>query len=127
MAQRAADLDRAASFYAELLGAEPVARFDPPGLVFFRLGDTRLLLEAAAPSALLYVLVPSVRERVEQLREAGVRIESEPQVIFRHDDDSLGPASTEEWMAFIRDSEDNLVGLVSHHAADQSQSHGPRD
>ena len=25
-----------------------------------------------------------------------------------------GPAGTDEWMAFVRDSEGNLVGLVSH-------------
>ena len=34
------------------------------------------------------------------------------------DDSRLGPAGTEEWMAFVRDSEDNLVGLVSRHAPD---------
>jgi methylmalonyl-CoA/ethylmalonyl-CoA epimerase len=33
-------------------------------------------------------------------------------VIFRHEDDALGPAGTDEWHAFVRDSEDNLVGLV---------------
>ena len=37
---------------------------------------------------------------------------SEPHVIFGHDDDTLGPAGTDEWMAFVRDSEGNLVGLV---------------
>ena len=41
-------------------------------------------------------------------------IEAEPQVIFTHADDSLGPAGAAEWMGFIRDSEDNVVGLVSH-------------
>jgi methylmalonyl-CoA/ethylmalonyl-CoA epimerase len=34
-------------------------------------------------------------------------------VIFHHDDDALGPAGHDEWQAFIRDSEGNLVGLVS--------------
>ena len=32
-------------------------------------------------------------------------IEAEPHVIFRHEDDTLGPAGTAEWMAFVRDSE----------------------
>jgi catechol 2,3-dioxygenase-like lactoylglutathione lyase family enzyme len=32
VAQHAADLDRAAAFYTRLLGAAPIARFDPPGL-----------------------------------------------------------------------------------------------
>ena len=40
-------------------------------------------------------------------------MESEPHMIFRHEDDTLGPAGTDEWHAFVRDSEGNLVGLVS--------------
>ena len=37
-----------------------------------------------------------------------------PSVIFGHDDDLLGPAGTDEWMAFFRDSENKIVGLVEH-------------
>lgn len=114
VAQHADDLDRAAAFYEQLLGAPPLARFDPPGLVFFDLGSgTRLLLEAGAPPAMLYLEVDDVRVRVEQLREQGVAVEAEPHVIFSHDDDTLGPAGTDEWMAFVRDSEGNLLGLVT--------------
>jgi len=58
--------------------------------------------------------VASVRERLEQLRGEGVVVESEAHVIFHHDDDTLGPPGTDEWQAFVRDSEGNLVGLVSH-------------
>lgn len=114
VAQHANDLDRAASFYERLLGAPPVARFDPPGLAFFDVGGVRLLLDRAAPSALLYFGVPDVRVRIEQLRADGVEIVSEPHVIFSHDDDVLGPAGTQEWMAFVIDSEGNTVGLISH-------------
>lgn len=117
VAQRATDLDRAAAFYTDLLGTPPTGHFDPPGLLFFDLDGTRLLLERGAPSATLYLQVDSVRERIAALREAGVVIESEPHVIFSHSDDSLGPAGTDEWMGFIRDSEDNVVGLVSHEAS----------
>jgi hypothetical protein len=35
-------------------------------------------------------------------------------VIFHHADDLLGPAHHDEWYAFVRDSEGNLVGLVEH-------------
>jgi len=114
VAQRATDLDRAAAFYSDLLGSTPTGRFDPPGLLFFDLDGTRLLLEAGAPSATLYFQVESVRERIEQLRAAGVPVESEPHVIFSHEDDSLGPTGTDEWMGFVRDPDGNLVGLVSH-------------
>ena len=115
VAQHADDLDRAAAFYERLLGTPPLARFEPPGLLFFGLGDgTRLLLEQAASSAMLYLTVDDVPTRVEELRADGVVVESEPHVIFSHTDDTLGPAGHDEWMAFIRDSEGNLVGLVSH-------------
>jgi methylmalonyl-CoA/ethylmalonyl-CoA epimerase len=120
VAQRATDLDRAAAFYTELLGSGPIGLFDPPGLLFFDLDGTRLLLEEGASSAVLYLQVPSVRERIEELRARGVTIEAEPHVIFTHADDSLGPAGTAEWMGFVRDSEDNLVGLVSHEPPEQS-------
>jgi methylmalonyl-CoA/ethylmalonyl-CoA epimerase len=113
VAQHADDLDRAERFYAGLLGYPASARFDPPGLLFFDLGGIRLLLERGAPSAVLYLRVDSVRISVERLRADGVLIESEPHVIFSHDDDALGPAGTDEWQAFLRDSEGNLVGLAS--------------
>ena len=112
VAQRADDLERATRFYADLLGAEPVATYDPPGLVFFDLDGLRLLLDRGAPSALLYLGVDDIDATVARLRRHGVGIESEPAVIFRHDDDTLGPAGTDEWMAFVHDSEGNLVGLV---------------
>jgi methylmalonyl-CoA/ethylmalonyl-CoA epimerase len=114
VAQHAEDLDRAAAWYSALLGEPEVARFDPPGLVFFRLGRVRLLLDRAAPTALLYLQVPDLRQSVDRLRANGTTVETEPHVIFSHDDDSLGPAGTDEWQAFVRDSEGNLVGLVSH-------------
>ena len=113
VAQRVEDLDRAVEFYQRLLGTEPVGRFEPPGLAFFRLGSVRLLLERGAPSAMLYLQVDDVRARTEALRAEGVTVVEEPHIIFSHPDDSLGPAGTDEWMAFIRDSEDNVVGLVS--------------
>jgi methylmalonyl-CoA/ethylmalonyl-CoA epimerase len=113
IAQHASDLRRAADFYAALLGAEARALFDPPGLLFFDLDGVRLLLEAGAPSSLLYLSVPDVRKSVGELRSRGVEIIAAPQVIFSHTTDELGPAGTDEWMAFIRDSEGNTVGLVS--------------
>ncbi len=114
VAQHADDLDRAAAFYEALLGGPPAGRFDPPGLLFFNVGRSRLLLEKAAASALVYLQVDDVRATVEELRARDVEILSEPHVIFSHADDTLGPAGTDEWMAFIRDSEGNTVGLVSH-------------
>ena len=119
VAQHADDLSRAQIFYTRLLGQEPAGVFDPPGLLFYRLDSVRLLLDRAAPSALLYLAVPDVGATVERLRAEGVTIQAEPHVIFSHHDDALGPAGTDEWMAFITDSEGNTVGLVSHSSSGQ--------
>jgi methylmalonyl-CoA/ethylmalonyl-CoA epimerase len=113
VAQHAEDLQRAAEFYSRLLGVGPTAVFDPPGLLFFDLDGMRLLLERGAPRALLYLEVPDVRELVKQLKGGGVEVVAEPHVIFSHADGLLGPQGTDEWMAFVRDSEGNTVGLVS--------------
>jgi len=112
VALHAADLDRAAEFYSELLGAAPSGRYEPPGLLFFDLDGTRLLLETNAPSSMIYLEVPDVRRAVEALR-GRTEVVSEPHVIFTHEDASLGPAGTVEWQAFVRDTEGNLVGLVA--------------
>jgi catechol 2,3-dioxygenase-like lactoylglutathione lyase family enzyme len=117
VAQRAEDLERASAFYADLLGTPPAATYDPPGLVFFDLVGVRLMLEGNAPSAVLYLSVTDMEATIDRLRDSGVTIESEPHVIFSHADDTLGPAGTDEWQAFIRDSEGNLVGLVEQRAS----------
>jgi methylmalonyl-CoA/ethylmalonyl-CoA epimerase len=114
VAQHADDLERATAFYADLLGTQPTGSFDPPGLVFFQVGTTRLLLENGAPSALIYLEIPDVRAFAESWKAKGNQVESEPHIIFHHESDALGPEGTDEWMTFIRDSEGNLVGLVSH-------------
>jgi methylmalonyl-CoA/ethylmalonyl-CoA epimerase len=118
IAQHVDDLERATAFYTRLLGEPPIATFDPPGLVFFRVGETRLLLERGAPSALIYLRVDDVRTTIEQLRADDVAIAGEPHVIFTDDTGLFGPAGLQEWMAFIKDSEGNLVGLASQRRPD---------
>ena len=105
------DLERATAFYRDVVGLTLIARFDPPGLAFFDLGGTRLLLEAGAPASLLYLGVDDVAETVARLRAAGVAIEAEPHVIFQDDDGQFGPAGEAEELAFFRDPEGNLVGI----------------
>jgi len=116
VAQHAKDLDRAVDFYTAVLGGELIARFEPPGLAFIRMGGVRLLLEQAAPSALIYLRVPDVRDSVSRLREANVTVDTEPHRVHVDTDGAFGEKGWQEWMAFIRDSEGNLVGLASRHA-----------
>ena len=120
VAQHADDLQRARAFYQRLLNAEPAGFFDPPGLLFFRAGAVRLLLEQAATSALIYLTVDDVHTTIQSLLADGVEIVAEPHLIFRHTDDRLGPAGMDEWMAFVKDSEGNTIGLVSHHKPETS-------
>ena len=108
----AADLERAARFYSELLDADPLATYDPPGLVFFDLRGTRLLLDRNVTGGIVYLGVDDVDEALRRAVSAGATVEGEPHVIFTHDDDTLGPAGTDEWHAFVRDPDGNVVGLV---------------
>lgn len=127
IAQHADDLDRAAAFYADLLGRAPAAVYDPPGLLFFTVHGVRVLLERNAPSAVHYFAVADLHATVERLRAAGTAVVSEPHVIFSHRDDTLGPTGSEEWQAFVRDSEANLVGLVGQRLSTASASQDDAD
>ena len=57
-----ADLARSVAFYRDVLGAKPIAQFEPPGLAFFALGGTRLLLEANGNVLALASRVPPARK-----------------------------------------------------------------
>jgi methylmalonyl-CoA/ethylmalonyl-CoA epimerase len=120
VAQHVDDLPRARAFYERLLNAPPVATLDSPSMVFFQAGPVRLLLEYGATSALIYLKVDDLHVTIESLRADGVEIVTEPYVFFRHSDDSLGPAGMDEWLSFIRDSEDNLLALLSHKRPEDS-------
>ena len=106
------DLDRSIAFYRDQLGAELIAKFDPPGLVFFRFGRTRLLLEKNAPRATIYFRVEDIAQSVEALRARGVQFAEEPNVVHRDDDGLFGRAGDEEWMAFFHDPDGNVLALA---------------
>lgn len=61
---------------------------------------------------MLYFPTASIDADLKRLQQAGGLLDTEPHMIFSHPDDTLGPAGTEEWQAFLRDPEGNLVGLV---------------
>lgn len=114
VALRADDLERATRFYRDVVGLPHLASFDPPGLVFFDLDGVRLLLDRGAPSGLVYLAVDDLEATLRRWEAAGVQVETPAHELFVHEDDTLGPRGTAEWMAFVRDSEGNLVGLVEH-------------
>ena len=116
VAQHVEDMDRAVAFYRDVVELDFITRFDPPGLAFFDLGSSRLLLEAGAPPALLYLGIDDVVSMTEQLPAAGVTIESEPHIIHVDEAGEFGPPGEAEEMSFFRDSEGNLVGLAGRRA-----------
>lgn len=103
------DLDRAVAFYRDTLGLPFL--FQVQNLAFFNCGGTRLMLgpnESATESysSILYYQVADIQEAYRTLSARGAKFEGEPHLIARMPDHEL-------WMAFLRDSEGNLLGLMS--------------
>jgi methylmalonyl-CoA/ethylmalonyl-CoA epimerase len=116
VAQHAEDLDRAVAFYRDTLGLPFIARFDPPGLAFLDLGNTRLLLEANAPTAVLYLEVGDIEAAHRRLLDAGVDTIGEPHLIHTDNAGDFGPAGNETWMTFFHDTEGNTLAYVESRA-----------
>src|SRR5436190_12253515 len=111
------DIERATAFYQDILGLKLLFTA-PPGLAFLDCGGVRLMLsrpekpEFDHPSSVLYFAVPDIHAAHAKMKESGVRFEDEPHLIARMPAHDL-------WMTFFRDSENNLMGLMSEvpHAA----------
>jgi catechol 2,3-dioxygenase-like lactoylglutathione lyase family enzyme len=117
VAHRTTDLDRSIAFYRDVLGLRFLARVDPPGLAFFDLGNTRLLIERGEHSAILYLAVPDIEAAHESLTAWGVHFDTPPHLVHHDVDGTFGPAGEEEWMAFLRDPDDNVVAILERRAA----------
>jgi methylmalonyl-CoA/ethylmalonyl-CoA epimerase len=104
------DLARAKQFYRERLGLTHL--FDaPPGLSFFQCGETRLMLSQpegpeTAGCSILYYAVADAREAQTALADDGIVFEEDARCIARVGDRDV-------WLAVCRDSEGNLIGLMS--------------
>lgn len=110
IALTAHDLPRATDFYGKILGLPKL--LEAPGLAFFDAGGVRLMLslpdrpEFDHPSSILYFRVPDIEAAAAALRARGVVFEEEPRLIARLPDHDL-------WIGAFRDSEGNLVALMS--------------
>lgn len=109
----ARDLDEAVTFYRDSLGARFIAKFDPPGLVFFDFSGTRLLLEKVGPKCTLYFWVDDIDSAYGELRSKGIEFKGEPHRIFRDDNGTFGKPGEEEWMAFFSDPSGNTLALAT--------------
>lgn len=108
---RAHDVERAAAFYENILGLKLLFKA-PPGLAFFDCGGVRLMIdrperaEFDRASSILYFAVPDIQAAHAKMKESRVKFEDEPHMIARMPDHDL-------WMTFFRDSEENLMALMS--------------
>lgn len=104
------ELDRAVEFYQQTLGMKLLFRV--PNMAFFDCGGVRLMLAVAEkpefdhPASVLYYKVANLPAVHAALAELHVKFESSPHLIAKMPDHEL-------WMAFFRDSEGNLLGLMS--------------
>ena len=104
------DLDRAVSFYRDILGMTFLFQA-PPQLAFFDCGGVRLMLDVPEDAAfqghssVLYYKVPDIQQTHQELMGKGVAFVQEPHLIAKMPDHDL-------WMAFFQDPEGNLLGLM---------------
>ncbi|MGH9416068.1 MAG: VOC family protein [Terriglobales bacterium] len=116
IAVRVHDLERAAAFYEQVLGLKLLLRSQD--MAFFDAGGVRLMLsrpeqaEFDHPSSILYFAVADVRAAYQALVERGVRFMGPPHQVARL-------STGELWMAFFRDSEQNLLALSAEQPASE--------
>jgi methylmalonyl-CoA/ethylmalonyl-CoA epimerase len=110
VAINAHDIERATAFYRDTLGLRLL--FTAGTMAFFDCGGVRLMIslpekaEFDHPSSILYFEVTDIAAAHRQLLDHGVRFEAEPRIVAKMPAGDL-------WMAFFRDSEDNLLALMN--------------
>ena len=110
IAIRVHDLERAVEFYQHKLGLSHL--FTVPKLAFFDCGGIRLMLsmpekpEFDHPSSIIYFKVADIQTIYESLSALGVQFEDTPHLVAQMENYDL-------WMTFFRDSENNLLSLMS--------------
>ena len=108
---RTKDLPAAVAFYRDQLGLDFLFEAGP-ALAFFMCGDVRLMLtvpespEFDHPSSTIYFNVDDLDAAYDELRGRGVPFDDEPHLIAEMPDHEL-------WMAFFRDPDRNLHGLMA--------------
>lgn len=106
ISRRVENLARARAFWRDTLLVPELYAF--PGLAFFDLGPTRLMLRETGrreEADILYLSTPDIGSAHTALTERGVQMTGTPHMIHKH------PDGTEEWMAFFKDDEDRDLAL----------------
>lgn len=106
ISRRVEVLDRARAFWRDTLHVPELYSF--PGLAFFDLGPTRLMLRETGTrdeADILYLATPDITAAHAALTERGALMTGAPHMIHRHAD------GAEEWMAFFKDDEGRDLAL----------------
>ncbi len=103
------DLARAIRFYRDTLGLKYL--FEASNMAFFDCDGTRLMLSTTEKpdstyGSIIYYKTDNIEAAAEAMRAQGVQFESPPHMIAKMPDHDL-------WMAFLRDTEGNLLALMS--------------
>jgi methylmalonyl-CoA/ethylmalonyl-CoA epimerase len=104
-----ADVDRAQSFYGEILGLRRLYRFGD--LCFFDCAGVRLMIEKAHDveaiqrASVIYFRCADIALTVKELQGRGVSFTSQPHLIARMDDHDL-------WMAFFKDPDGHILAVM---------------
>jgi methylmalonyl-CoA/ethylmalonyl-CoA epimerase len=104
------DLRRASDFYQHKLGMRHL--FTVSNLAFFDCDGVRLMLSIPEGTgqhtygSIIYFTVDDIQQMYETLQARGVQFEDAPHLIARMETYDL-------WMVFLRDSEQNMLGLMS--------------
>lgn len=117
------DLSRAVTFYRDALGLRFLFEA-PPSMAFFDCGGTRLLLgvpekEDDEGSSILYFRVPDIDHGHQALIARGATSVREPHFVAKLESHDL-------WLSFFRDSEGNVMALMSErdHGTSATDEHG---
>ncbi len=117
VAMTTVDLERSIGFYRNVPGLPLIANFDPPGLVFFRVGEIRLCIQKVdqveATSSVLYFRVQDINAATVSLKDQSIEPGQDAEVVFRDAQGQFGEAGDEEWIAFFRDLDGHLLAFAS--------------
>ena len=108
------DIEAATAFYKDKLGI-PFLFSAPPKLAFFDLAGIRLMLaepenetenHKIGTNSVIYFKVDDIKSTFETIKGHGVEVAEEVHLVA-----TMG--TIELWMAFFRDLDQNLIGIMS--------------
>ena len=122
IARHVADIDKAEAWYRDVLGLTHLYSFpsaasaSSPSSTAAAPGSSSRRLVTAAPGeqSVLYFRVADINAAYEDLRARGVEFTDAPHMIFKH------PDGMEEWMAFFKDCDGQVLSIMSQVRAEGS-------